>query len=440
MCMFSFWKSLLYLNLYGIFLAGARVHDNEKEKEGTDATTGGGVAANRLSSSSGAVQLEPLVVDLTILTKAVDTGAVCLDGSPPGYHLHEGGGVNNHNWIVFLEEGGWCDNEEKCKQRSKTKRGSSKFMAPHEFEGILSNSEHLNPDFFNWNRVFVRYCDGASFSGNASLPADKKSNGLYYRGESIWEAVIAELLSKGMDKVDKALLGGCSAGGLSSILHCDKFKAALPGAKVVKCMSDAGFFVNMPTYKGENKVEDFFRGVVNLQRVGDTLMKECTEEHDPAHCFFPQYLLPHIKTPLYIVNGGYDWWQMDNIIALDPLGEWDACKNDATSCTKDQFAAIQGCRTKLLEAVKPVQDSQKDGMFIDGCFHHCQASRGVFWNGPQAPRLNNKTVSEALGDWYFERPTNTNVAIDCAYPCNPTCGSFAHSPGLKPSFRYWSKA
>jgi hypothetical protein len=43
----------------------------------------------------------------------------------------------------------------------------------------------------------------------------------------------------------QALLGGCSAGGLSSILHCDKFKAALPGAKVVKCMSDAGFFVNM---------------------------------------------------------------------------------------------------------------------------------------------------------------------------------------------------
>ncbi len=56
-------------------VAGARGQDNEKEKEGTDATTGGGVAANRLSSSSGAVQLEPLVVDLTIVTKAVNTGA-----------------------------------------------------------------------------------------------------------------------------------------------------------------------------------------------------------------------------------------------------------------------------------------------------------------------------------------------------------------------------
>jgi hypothetical protein len=34
-------------------------------------------------------------------------------------------------------------------------------------------------DFFNWNRVFVRYCDGASFSGNSSLPADEKVVALF---------------------------------------------------------------------------------------------------------------------------------------------------------------------------------------------------------------------------------------------------------------------
>jgi hypothetical protein len=132
---------------------------------------------------------------------------------------------------------------------------------------------------------------------------------------------------------------------------------------------------------------------VNLQRVGDGLLKECTKERDSAdawQCFFPQYLLPHIKTPLFIVNGGYDWWQMDNIVTVDTLGEWNACKNDAGSCTDEQFSTIQDYRTKLLEALKPVEDSQKDGMFIDGCFHHCQTSRTVFWNGPQAPRINNK--------------------------------------------------
>jgi hypothetical protein len=36
-----------------------------------------------------------------------------------------------------------------------------------------------DPDFFNWNRVFVRYCDGASFSGNSSLPADEKVVALF---------------------------------------------------------------------------------------------------------------------------------------------------------------------------------------------------------------------------------------------------------------------
>jgi hypothetical protein len=82
--------------------------------------------------------------------------------------------------------------------------------------------------------------------------------------------------------------------------------------------------------------------------------------------------------------------QMDNIVTVDTSGEWNACKNDAGSCTKEQFSTIQDYRTKLLEALKPVEDSQKDGMFIDACFHHCQASRAVFWNGPQAPRINNK--------------------------------------------------
>lgn len=27
-------------------------------------------------------------------------------------------------------------------------------------------------------------------------------------------------------------------------------------------------------------------------------------------CFFPQYLLSQIETPLFIVNGAYDWWQV----------------------------------------------------------------------------------------------------------------------------------
>ena len=43
----------------------------------------------------------------------------------------------------------------------------------------------------------------------------------------------------------QALLSGCSAGGLATFLHCDDFKSLLPENASVKCLSDAGFFLNL---------------------------------------------------------------------------------------------------------------------------------------------------------------------------------------------------
>ena len=42
----------------------------------------------------------------------------------------------------------------------------------------------------------------------------------------------------------QALLSGCSAGGLASILHCDEFEDMLPHTTKVKCLSDAGMFLD----------------------------------------------------------------------------------------------------------------------------------------------------------------------------------------------------
>jgi len=82
------------------------------------------------------------------------------------------------------------------------------------------------PDFYNWNKVKVRYCDGSSFTGDVEQvdPTTK----LHYRGARIWQAVMDDLLAKGMDKAENALMSGCSAGGLTSILHCDRFYDLLP--------------------------------------------------------------------------------------------------------------------------------------------------------------------------------------------------------------------
>ncbi|XP_028108319.1 uncharacterized protein LOC114307140 [Camellia sinensis] len=52
-------------------------------------------------------------------------------------------------------------------------------------------------DFFNWNKVKIRYCDGASFAGH---PESEFKNGteLFFRGQLIWETLMDELLSIGL--------------------------------------------------------------------------------------------------------------------------------------------------------------------------------------------------------------------------------------------------
>jgi hypothetical protein len=79
-----------------------------------------------------------------------------------------------------------------------TKLGSSNYFEQEvAFQGVLSSDPSQNPEFFNWNKVAIRYCDGASFSGR---PEAEFKNGtrLFFRGQLIWEAIIDELLSMGM--------------------------------------------------------------------------------------------------------------------------------------------------------------------------------------------------------------------------------------------------
>ncbi|KAM0884148.1 hypothetical protein ACQ4PT_031188 [Festuca glaucescens] len=47
----------------------------------------------------------PEPVELTLLAGATEKGAVCLDGTPPGYHLQRGSGDGANKWLIHLEDG-----------------------------------------------------------------------------------------------------------------------------------------------------------------------------------------------------------------------------------------------------------------------------------------------------------------------------------------------
>ena len=86
--------------------------------------------------------------ELKLLPNTSESGAVCLDGTPPGYYFHNGSGIGKSKWIVFFQGGAWCHDPDTCHQRSSSALGSSACFRPQiSLEGFLSNQVKYNPDF-----------------------------------------------------------------------------------------------------------------------------------------------------------------------------------------------------------------------------------------------------------------------------------------------------
>ncbi|CAK9169924.1 unnamed protein product [Ilex paraguariensis] len=257
------------------------------------------------------------LVNITYVNKAVAKGAVCLDGSPPAYHFDKGFGQGKKNWLLNLEGGAWCNNVTDCIARKSNILGwgSSKLMWTQlNFTGILSNKSYFNPDFYNWNKVKIRYCDGASFT--ADMEAVDPDTNLYFRGARIFGVVMEELLAKGMKHAKNALLSGCSSGGLAVMFNCDRFRALLPKKTKVKCFSDAGFFLNAKDISGQPRIQEYFNQVVMTHELEKNLPPSCTSKMKAGLCFFPQNVAQNIQTPLFILNPAYDSWQVSSFLVI----------------------------------------------------------------------------------------------------------------------------
>ncbi|KAL0699269.1 hypothetical protein Bca4012_055391 [Brassica carinata] len=356
----------------------------------------------------------PNLVKLKLSSTAEERGAFCLDGSLPGYHFDKGSGSGSKSWLIHLEGGGWCNTIASCSARAMTRLGSSNhFENEVEFPGVLSSDPSQNPDFFNWNRVVIRYCDGASFAGH---PEAEFKNGtrLFFRGQLIWEAIMDELLSMGMSDAKQGILTGCSAGGLATLIHCDYFRDHLPEDASVKCVSDGGFFLNVLDVLGNPTMRSFYHDVVTLQGVDKSLDQNCVAKTEPSTCMFPQEFVNNIRTPVFLIR---------NVLvpaSADSDKTWEKCRLNIKECDASQMQVLHGFRSSLVDAIGKFHQNKAGGMFIDSCFIHCQTVTPGTWYSPTSTRIENKTIAESVGDWYFNR--EPVKLIDCPYyPCNPSC-------------------
>ncbi|KAL1532305.1 Pectin acetylesterase 8 [Salvia divinorum] len=378
------------------------------------------------------VRIESVYVNITYVQDAVAKGAVCLDGSPPAYHFDSGYGTGVNSWLIQLEGGGWCNNVTSCLARKGNRLGSSKKMVKLlPFSGLLGNKAGFNPDFYNWNRVKVRYCDGSSFTGD--VEAVNPATGLHYRGARVFLAVVKDLLAKGLKSAENAMLSGCSAGGLAVILHCDNFKNLLPIGTKVKCLSDAGFFINTKDVSGAQHIEAYFNDIVTTHGSAKNLPPSCALRMKPSLCFFPQYSARGIRTPLFLLNAAYDSWQIKNILApavADPRGLWHGCEANIHNCSSIQLKIMQAFRSEFIGTINGLGLSISRGLFINSCYAHCQTEMQETWFRSDSPKLNNKTIAKAVGDWFYDRSPFQRG--DCPYPCDRTCHNRVFDPQEHP--------
>nr|XP_016457258.1 PREDICTED: pectin acetylesterase 7-like isoform X1 [Nicotiana tabacum] len=341
----------------------------------------------------------------TIIHSAVSKGAVCLDGSPPAYHFDPGFGDGVGNWLVQLSGGGWCTNVKECLDRAKSDLGSSNYMNPQEFQGFFSKNQSANPEFYNWNKVFVRYCDGGSFTGDVEYvdPATK----LHFRGARIFTVVLEELLAKGLKNAKNAILAGSSAGGYPAMLYCDGFRNSLPNTSRVKCLVDSGYFVHFKNPVLGRPFESIYKGIATLQLQGSakTLPKSCTSKMKPELCLFAENIQQDIKTPIFISMSAFD-----NIMTQYTLGGGIyGCIQEGT-CTASQNKTLQEMRSDFLNAIPKGNNPKLRGVFIDVVHHHTSLQKQTRWSPVKPIVVHNLAAPKAFADWYFDR--NYTYLID----------------------------
>ena len=283
----------------------------------------------------GAAPPPPDTIGGLVLVPQGPRGAACLDGSPPGYWMDEASAASNASkWVIHAQGGGWCWNETECAERATGALGSSKGWTQvtscyGKCDGILSKNSTENPDFSSWNRacalvccrchrpllthrclrehadVWVGYCDGSSFSGRVS----GLHHGLHYRGRPNLDAVLDSLIAKNqLDKASDVVFTGGSAGGLTTYLQVDHVKSRLPAVKTVKGLGDAGWFLDAPTWNGETVSRTEFTYAFNMWNSSTGVNDACVANNaaEAWRCIFAQYTYPHIATPTFVAEGGYD--------------------------------------------------------------------------------------------------------------------------------------
>jgi len=253
---------------------------------------------------------------------------------------------------------------------------------------------------YNWNKVFMAYCDGGSFAGYNLTVTQYKSTSLYFRGKGILDGVIHDLLYfRGLNGASDAVISGCSAGGLATYLHLDYWSQLLPAGTKVVGLPDSGFFMD---YEGPPKYHSGMFWVFDQMNCTLGVNSDCIDYYkskslNTANCYFAQHTSPFIRTPIFPLQSRFDAWQIPYILG----------SNNPTLIS--EFG--RNLTSQVFNMLLPYP---RAGVWLDSCEHHCGG-----W-GPIV--IDGDNMATAFATFYSSIGNGRRIWFqDSAYPCTQCC-------------------
>lgn len=354
--------------------------------------------------------------DFTVAELDPSTGARCLDGTNYKFLYAKGTGKGSRRFLFEFEGGGFCGVEgipflDSCKGRAQGFGGSSRDLpgdgSNFSMKGMplsFSSSNKVdNPKFYNWNRIRVKYCDGANHQGYKEQPVEYQGIKMYFRGYKNVMGVIDFARKKlGFDTAREVIIAGESAGAQATFQWANYFRKLLPNKVKLSAIADSGLFLDV-----YNKVHGchYLRFLMqNLAENTDSqkipLFANCPYKSEVWKCMLPQYLIDSINIPMFVANS-----LTDNSALFTQAGV--SCLTTAQKCTAEEISIISDYKSKILEIVRKIKSSKpRWGLWIRGCYEHVH---GVTWgwygqqNNVEAPeKKEGVSYREAVSQWFID--------------------------------------
>jgi hypothetical protein len=321
---------------------------------------------------------------------AAHRNALCNDGSPAVYYFRAGSGEGVNRWVIFLAGGGFCFSVETCilRQILNPELMTSMDKPPTvQADGLLSDVQAQNPDFYNANHVAIVYCSSDLWSGNR--PQSDGTGGYAFRGWTMFRAVVADLKNRAsgpnLKVATEVLLAGTSAGGDGVMVHLDWLASQLHGAKV-RGLNDAGWIPEANTVPIKPTMNEILGEAVPLWNGKPDV--SCVKANPTAkgRCYL-SFVYPYLSTPLFVQESQWDSWVLGLVGISYPF---DAIEQQVAN------AYAGAVRNSLV----PV-----DAAFSPRTFTHGLAPYTKF----NSQKVNGVTLRSALANWFFDRPGPVKV-------------------------------